>query len=133
MSTIQCSFLGVEVKDAAGKVVKVSCYDCASTVIHLPLAECHHPKRRPLKVSARDCLKCPYLPPQDKPKPPENRKPCVHLGNMTGRLIDCTTCKGHSQLKAHACAVHGECLPPPTLMPADVICCLNCPDYKPIQ
>lgn len=45
---------------------------------------------------------------------------CVHLGPLTGRTRDCTSCKGRVREKLYACAVHGEC---------SLKDCRRCKDY----
>ena len=58
--------------------------------------------------------------------PPLVSLPCVHLGDDTGKMVDCPTCKGHVQLKTFVCAVHERC----TIgkQAPGVQCCVGCVD-----
>jgi hypothetical protein len=83
----------------------------------------------PPNLVAHDfCRNCYYV--DHGPAAPLPRTlPCVHLGGPTGETIKCPTCKGNVQLKVHACAVHGKCLPTHKSEPRLVRDCHHCPDY----
>ncbi len=38
-------------------------------------------------------------------------KPCLHLGQPTGELVECKTCSGRVQLKVFECSKFGRCTP----------------------
>lgn len=37
------------------------------------------------------------------------KKACIHLGQPTGKSVECPTCCGVVKLKLSACTVHGSC------------------------
>jgi predicted GH43/DUF377 family glycosyl hydrolase len=61
-----------------------------------------------------DCTACPSFvaaPARGIPAPPPKAEaePCIHLGEPTGDLVPCKSCKG-TQLKVFECAIHGRCV-----------------------
>lgn len=67
----------------------------------------------PFAVTARNCQGCsrcnlrPTAPARQGPDSSKSLN-CIHLGREL-RLQECKTCKGHTQVKIFACAIHGEC------------------------
>lgn len=56
---------------------------------------------------------------------------CAHLGEETGRKIECGTCAGKIQLKVFSCSQFGECT---VGKPVDgMACCVKCSHYEPKQ
>lgn len=53
---------------------------------------------------------------------------CKHLGEYTGRLVECQGCRGKTQLKVFGCGKHGECTQGKRV--EQLACCAGCPDRE---
>ncbi len=61
-------------------------------------------------------------------------KPCVRLGEATGRLVECPPCQAKGwkgKLKTFACAVHGECTT--DKVTGTVASCVGCREWSTVQ
>ena len=82
-----------------------------------------------LGVTPEQCALCPYADaPLIEEQPPTHVGPCIHLGTLTGKTVECPTCGGRVRLKVFSCAVHGECVLErgQTALPS----CRTCPDRQ---
>lgn len=56
------------------------------------------------------------------------RPSCRHLGQESGRQVQCDTCAGGVRVKLRRCAVHQQCSERKPL--PGIACCTTCPDYS---
>jgi hypothetical protein len=59
---------------------------------------------------------------------PAARAQCAHLGEYTGRTVECLTCRGKTYPKVFACEVFGECTIGKEVQP--LRCCVGCPAWE---
>lgn len=57
-----------------------------------------------------------------------NEAKCIHLGEETGKTVQCGSCRAGVKLKTFNCEVHGVCTP--GKQAPNTACCLNCPDHS---
>jgi hypothetical protein len=54
---------------------------------------------------------------------------CIHLGEPTGKMVECATCAGHVTMRLFACSVFGECTMGKKT--GELASCETCDRYEP--